>query len=65
MNNTDIETIGEHRKKDIDKYVKFLGFKIDDELSFKYLIKDVRNKTAKGSYALATLKHTLINKLNK
>ena len=27
MNNTNIENIGEHRKKDIDKYVKFLGFK--------------------------------------
>ena len=26
-NNTDIETIGENRKKDIDKYVKYLGFK--------------------------------------
>ena len=61
-NNTDIETIGENRKKDIDKYVKFFGVKIDDELSFKYHIKDVINKTAKGSYALATLKHTLIKK---
>ena len=57
MNNTDIETIGEHRKKDIDKYVKFLI--IDYELSFKYHIRDVINKTAKGSYALAILRHTL------
>ena len=39
--------------------MKFLGFKIDDELSFKYHIKEIINKTAKGTYALATLKYTL------
>ena len=31
IDNTSIETNGEHREKDIDKYVKFLGFKIDNE----------------------------------
>ena len=39
-------------------YVKFLGFKIDDELSYRYHIRNVINKTAKGSFVLATLKHT-------
>ena len=47
MNNTNIESTGEHREKELDKYAKFLGFKIDDELSFKYHIKD----------ALVTLKY--------
>ena len=37
----------------------FLGFKIDDELSFQYHIKEIINKTAKGTYALAALKYTL------
>ena len=39
--------------------MKFLGFKIDDELTFKYHIKEILNKTANGTYALATLKYTL------
>ena len=47
------------QKNDIVKYVKFLGFKIDDELPFKYKIKEIIIKTAKGSYALASLRNTL------
>ena len=62
MNDINIESIGEHREKEIDKYVKFLGFKIDDELSFKYHIKEIINKTTKGTYALATLKYTIPKK---
>ena len=62
MNNTNIESIGEHREKELDKYIKFSGFKIDDELSFKYPIKEIINKTAKGTYALATLKYTITKK---
>ena len=57
INNTSIESIEEHREKEKDKYMKFLGFKIDDELTFKYHIKKILNKTAKGTYALATLKN--------
>ena len=63
INNTSVETNGEDREKDIDKYVKFLGFKIDDELSFKYHIKEIINKTTKRTYALAALKYTLPKKL--
>ena len=48
-------TFGEHRNNDIDKYVKFLWFKIDGEFTFKYHIKGIINNTAKGSYAHATL----------
>ena len=33
INNTIIESIGEHREKVKDRYMKFLGFKIDDELT--------------------------------
>ena len=47
INNTSIESIGEHREKEKDRYMKFLGFKIDDELTFKYHIKEILNKTAK------------------
>ena len=64
MNDINIESIGEHREKEIDKYVKFLGFKIDDELSFKYHIKEIINKTTKGTYALATLKYTIPKNLS-
>ena len=56
------QTIGEHREKEKDKYIEFLGFKIDDELTFKYHIKEIINKTAKGTYALATLKYKLPKK---
>ena len=59
INEIAIETIGEHRLKEEDKYVKFLGFRIDDELTFKYHIKEIVKKTTKGSYALATLKYIL------
>ena len=34
INNTSIESIGEHREKEEDKYIKFLDFKIDAELTF-------------------------------
>ena len=62
MNNTNIASIGEHREKELDKYVKFLVFNIDDELSFKYHIKEIIDKTTKGTYALATLKYTIPKK---
>ena len=62
MNNTNIASIGEHREKELDKYFEFLDFKIDDELSFKYHIKEIIDKTTKGTYALATLKYTIPNK---
>ena len=42
--------------------MKFLGFKIDDELTSKYHIKEIINKTANETYALATLKNTLPKK---
>ena len=58
INNTSIET-GEHGEKDIDKCVKFLGFKIDYELSFKHQNKEIINRITKGTYALATRKYTL------
>ena len=64
MNNTNIESTGEHREKELDKYAKFLmlGFKIDDELSFKYHIKKIINNATKGTYALAMLKYTIPKK---
>ena len=49
---------------DIDIYVKILGFQIDDYFSLKYHIKEIINKTAKGTYALATLKYTQPKKNN-
>jgi len=62
INNTSIESIGKHREKEYYKYIKFLCFKIDNELTIKYHIKEIVNKTAKGTYALVTLKYTLPKK---
>ena len=62
--NTSIESIGEHRDKEIDKYIKFLGFKKDDDLFFKYHIKEIINKTAKGTYALELLNTHYLKKLS-
>lgn len=59
LDGTNIETIGEHRVKIKDKSVKFLGFYIDDELSFKYHIQETISKASKGTYALTTLKYML------
>ena len=61
INNTSIESIGEHREKEKEKYIKFLNFKIDNEITLKYHIKEIMNKTAKCTYALA-LKYTLPKK---
>ena len=61
INNTKIEQVGEAYK---EKSTKFLGFHLDEKLSWKYHIEEIRKKATSGAYILYATKN-LLNSKNK
>ena len=49
INNIKIEQVGEDYK---EKFTKFLGFHLDENLSWKYHIEEIRKKASSGAYIL-------------
>jgi len=59
INNIKIEQVGEAYK---EKFTKFLGFHLDENLSWKYHIEDIRKKASSGAYILYATKNLLNSK---
>ena len=49
INNIKIEQVGEAYK---EKFTKFLGFHLDENLSWKYHIEEIRKKASSGAYLI-------------
>jgi hypothetical protein len=60
IDNTEIERIGESCT---NKYFKFVGILLDENLSWSYHISHVRGKLASANYALSKLKNILPMKI--
>merc|ERR1712198_715003 len=54
----DDNTIQNINSKSPEKYFKFLGFRIDDKLSWKHHIKHVTNKLKAVNYLIASIKNS-------
>ena len=59
INNIKIEQVGEAYK---EKFTKFLGFHLDENLSWKYHIEEIRKKASSGAYILYATKNLLDTK---
>ena len=62
INNKEVKEITQSND---EKYFKFLGFRLDNNLSWKHHIEHVSNKLQTANYIMATVKNIFSEKIKK